>query len=166
MARSVEKIYGDAFYEALVSADHLTEGLKDAEALLEVYDEKRDMDSVLSSLCPETLGLYAAAVEKGREDKMPGMLRAFILRAKEEAGVGTALITTAFPLTEEKKEEIIRKLQDTSDYRLIEADFRVDPSLIGGIVLRLGGRMVDGSIRTRLRRMKRELKDLKIKESE
>jgi len=166
VARSVETIYGDAFYEALLSADHLTEGLKDAEALLEVYDEKRDLESVLSSLCPETLGLYAAAVEKGREDKMPGMLRAFLLRAKEEAGVGSAVITTAFPLPEEKKEEITRKLQDTSDYRLIEADFRVDPSIIGGMVIRLGGRMVDGSVRTRLGRMKRELKDLRIKESE
>ena len=96
---------------------------------------------------------------------MPGMLRAFLLRAKEEAGVGTALVTTAFPLPEEKQAEIVRKLQDTSDYRLIEADFRVDPSLIGGMVIRLGGRTVDGSVRTRLRRMKRELKDLKIKES-
>lgn len=166
MARSVEKIYGDAFYEALLSADRLTEGLRDAEALLEVYDEKRDLESVLSSLCPETLGLYASAVEKGREDKMPGMLRAFLLRAKEEAGVGSAVITTAFSLPEEKKEEITRKLQDTSDYRLIEADFRVDPSIIGGMVIRLGGRMVDGSVRTRLGRMKRELKDLRIKESE
>ena len=165
MARSVETIYGDAFYEALLSVDRLEAGLRDAEALLEVYEEKRDLESVVSSLCPETEGLYSAAVEKGREDAIPGILRAFIARAKEEAGIGTAVVTTAFPLSEEKKEEILQKLRDTSGYRMIEAEWEVDPSLIGGIVIRLGGRMVDGSVRQRLGRMKRELKDLRIKES-
>ena len=165
MARSVEKIYGDAFYEALLSEDRLAEGLRDAEALLEVYEEKREPEAVLSSLCRETEALYAATVEKGREDRMPGILRAFILRAKEEAGIGIATVTTAFSLTEEKKAEIERKLRETSGCREIETDWQVDPSLIGGIVIRLGGRMVDGSVRTKIGRMKRELRDLKIKEN-
>ena len=165
MARSVEKIYGDAFYEALLSAGHLTEGLRDAEALLEVYAEKREAEPVLASLCPETEGLFSAVLEKGREDAVPGILRAFILRAKEEAGIGTAVITTAFPLSREKKEEIVGKLRETSRYRTVEAEWIVDPSIIGGIVVKLGGRMVDGSVHTRITRMKRELRDLKIKES-
>ena len=165
MARSVETIYGDAFYEALLSAGHLAEGLRDAEALLEAFAEKREADPVLSSLCPETEGLFSAVLEKGREDAIPGILRAFILRAKEEAGIGTAVITSAFPLSDEKKEEIVNKLRETGGYRSVEAEWAVDPSLIGGIVVKLGGRMVDGSVRTRIMKMKRELKDLKIKES-
>ena len=165
MARSVETIYGDAFYEALLSAGHLSEGLRDAEALLEAFAEKREADPVLSSLCPETEGLFSAVLEKGREDAIPGILRAFILRAKEEAGIGTAVITSAFPLSDEKKEEIVNKLRETGGYRSVEAEWAVDPSLIGGIVVKLGGRMVDGSVRTRIMKMKRELKDLKIKES-
>ena len=165
MARSVETIYGDAFYEALLSAGHLEEGLRDAEALLEAFAEKREADPVLASLCPETEGLFSAVLEKGREDAIPGILRAFILRAKEEAGIGTAVITSAFPLSDEKKEEIVNKLRETGGYRSVEAEWAVDPSLIGGIVVKLGGRMVDGSVRTRIMKMKRELKDLKIKES-
>ena len=165
MARSVETIYGDAFYEALLSAGHLSEGLRDAEALLEAFAEKREADPVLSSICPETEGLFSAVLEKGREDAIPGILRAFILRAKEEAGIGTAVITSAFPLSDEKKEEIVNKLRETGGYRSVEAEWAVDPSLIGGIVVKLGGRMVDGSVRTRIMKMKRELKDLKIKES-
>ena len=166
MARSVETIYGDAFYEALVSAGHLEEGLRDAEALLGVFKGSGDADAVTASLCPETQGLFGAVAEKGREETMPGILRAFIERAKKEAGIGTAVVTTAFPLSEEKKEEIIEKLRSTSEYRVIEAEWIVDPSLIGGIVIRLGGRMLDGSVRERLSRLKRELKEMKIKESE
>ena len=166
MARSVEKIYGNAFYEALVSAGHLEEGLRDAEALLGVFKGAGDLQDVVSSLCPETEGLFGAVVEKGREETIPGILRAFIERAKEEAGIGTAVVSTAFPLSEEKKEEILEKLRTTSKYRTIEAEWIVDPSLIGGIVIRLGGRMVDGSVSQKIGRMKRELKEMKIKESE
>ena len=166
MARSVETIYGDAFYEALVSAGHLSEGLRDAEALLRVFKGEGGLEEAVSSLCPETEGLFGAVAEKGREETMPGILRAFLERAKREAGIGTAVITTAFPLSEEKKEEILKKLRETSEYREIEAEWTVDPSLIGGIVIRLGGRMVDGSVRNRLGRLKRELREMKIKESE
>ena len=165
MARSVETIYGDAFYEALVSAGHLEEGLRDAEALLSVFKGGGELTSVVSSLCPETEGLFSAVVEKGREEQMAGILRAFIERSKAEAGIGTAVISTAFPLAEEKKEEILEKLRRTSGYREIEAEWTVDPALIGGIVIRLGGRMVDGSVRTKIGRMKRELREMKIKES-
>ena len=166
MARSVETIYGDAFYEALVSAGHLEEGLRDAEALLGVFKGEGDVEEVTSSLSDETQALFGLVVEKGREETMPGILRAFIERAKREAGIGTAVITTAFPLSEEKKEEIILKLRETAKYRVIEAEWIVDPSLIGGIVIRLGGRMVDGRVRQRLGRLKRELREMKIKESE
>ena len=54
-------------------------------------------------------------------------------------------------------EEIEKKLLDTTGYKKVEIEYITDPSLIGGIVIRVGDRVVDGSIRTRLYELKRGL---------
>ena len=56
-----------------------------------------------------------------------------------------------------QKEEIEKKLLDTTGYKKVEIEYITDPSLIGGIVIRVGDRVVDGSIRTRLYELKRGL---------
>lgn len=162
MGRSVEKIYGNALYDACVSASSIDRVLSEAEMLLSAYEGKTDLAALSRDLSDEMKGLYAAVLDKGRELQMPGILRHFISRAKEEKGIGSARVVTAVPLTEEKKEEIRKKLAETTRYREVEAEFTVDPDLIGGIVISTGGRMVDGSVRTKLDKMKNSLLKLKL----
>ena len=63
------------------------------------------------------------------------------------------------PVTEEQKQQIEKKLLSTTDYTAFEMDYQTDPSLIGGIIIRIGDRVVDGSVRTKLERMARSLSE-------
>ena len=57
---------------------------------------------------------------------------------------------------------IEKRLLDTTDYEQIECNYTVDPILIGGMIIRIGDRVVDSSIRTKLDKMERELMAIQL----
>jgi F-type H+-transporting ATPase subunit delta len=100
------------------------------------------------------LGLLA---EKGRAGSIEGIhaeLEQMIARAEGQLSV---TLTTAYELSDEEAGGIVRRIERASGRR-IEAVRKVDPSLIGGIVLQAGSLRADASVRGRLDRMKQELK--------
>ena len=60
-------------------------------------------------------------------------------------------------LTEDQKERIRKKLPDTTDYLSMRVRYEVDPSLIGGMVIKLKDKVVDSSLKTKLGHMKNSL---------
>ncbi len=75
----------------------------------------------------------------------------------EHLGIGRAQITTAVPLDESRRERIVNSLRALTDYERIEVSEHVDPSIIGGVLARVGDRLFDGSTRSRLRSMQESL---------
>ena len=67
-------------------------------------------------------------------------------------------MTSAMALDDAHRKKIEQKLLDTTDYVSFEIDYKVDPSLIGGIVIRIGDKVVDGSIRTRINNLTQSLR--------
>jgi F-type H+-transporting ATPase subunit delta len=65
-------------------------------------------------------------------------------------------LTTAFELSDEQADEIVRQIEQATG-RSVEATRRVDPSLIGGLVLQADSLRVDASVRGRLNRLREEL---------
>ena len=61
-----------------------------------------------------------------------------------------------------QKEKIQEKLLATTDYVSMQMHYETDPALIGGLVIRIGDRVVDSSIRTRLEDMKRNLMKIQL----
>ena len=61
-----------------------------------------------------------------------------------------------------KKEEVQKRLLETTSYESIQTEYQVDASLIGGIVIQIGDRVVDGSIRTQLGNMAKELSKIQL----
>ncbi|MFH1382265.1 MAG: ATP synthase F1 subunit delta [Chloroflexota bacterium] len=75
-------------------------------------------------------------------------------------GIELAEVSTAVPLDEKDKEELTGRLSTLATKKVvIEAE--VNPSLVGGIVARIGGKLLDASTRTRLEALKRELSGMK-----
>jgi F-type H+-transporting ATPase subunit delta len=95
-------------------------------------------------------------VEKGRAAELEEIHREFEeLVAAEERRLKVEL-TTAYELSDDEAEEIIGQIEKASG-RQVEATRKVDPTLIGGLVLRAGSMRVDASVRGRLERLRREL---------
>ena len=67
-----------------------------------------------------------------------------------------------FALSDEQKTALEKRLLDTTGYVQFEMHYDVDASLLGGMVIRIGDRVVDSSIKTRLYGLKKELSALQL----
>jgi len=110
----------------------------------------------------ELTGFFVLILQKDRYNEIDGILNYFIAKVKEHKGIGTVYVTSAVALKDQQKQEIEKKLLDTTSYRQVEMHYAVDTSLIGGLVIRIGDRVVDSSIRTKLGGLTKELADLQI----
>ena len=100
------------------------------------------MVSWLQLLCEKgRIGYFRACVKEYRA----------LLAAKE--AVITARVSSAVPLTEEESKALKQKLEKISGQTVL-LDRTVDPSLMGGVVVEMNGRVMDGSLRRRLRAVK------------
>jgi F-type H+-transporting ATPase subunit delta len=95
-------------------------------------------------------GFLIIVVTKGRYKDLPDIFAYFIARVKEYKKIGVAEVTSAVPLGEEQKQKIEQKLLDTTRYETMEIDYKVDESKIGGLMIRIGDRVVDSTISSRL----------------
>ena len=81
---------------------------------------------------------------------------------KEHKGIGIAYVASAVVLTDEQKKQVEARLLATTRYRQVEMHYEVCTELIGGMVIRIGDRVVDSSIRSRLSDMERSLMKLQL----
>jgi len=94
--------------------------------------------------------------EKGRAGELDEMARDFErLIAREERRL-TVELTTARELSDAEAEAILKQIEDAAG-RKVEATRKVDPDLVGGIVLQAGSLRLDASVRGRLERLRHEL---------
>ena len=103
-----------------------------------------------------TRNFVLLVAEKGRANEFEEIYRELDgLVAAEEKRLIVEL-TTAFELSEEEADSILKKIEQASG-RSVEATRKVDPSLIGGIVLQAGTLRVDASVRGRIEQLRQDL---------
>ena len=88
------------------------------------------------------------------------MIAAYKKLYDESRGVTRAEVTTASALTGENLAALKEQLKASSGGRDVDLDVRVDPAIIGGLVVKLGSRMVDGSLRTKLNAIRLAMKEV------
>ena len=71
-------------------------------------------------------------------------------RVKEYKKIGVAEVTSAIPLTGVQKQKVEQKLLQTTPYETMEIEYKVDAAKIGGLMIRIGDRVVDGTVSSRL----------------
>ncbi|HEV2302641.1 MAG TPA: F0F1 ATP synthase subunit delta [Stellaceae bacterium] len=88
---------------------------------------------------------------------VPAMIGAYLQRLAERRGEVTAEVTAAQPLSEAQLARLIDELRKSAGRR-VSVETRVDPQLLGGMIVKLGSRMVDGSLRSKLQRLQLAMK--------
>ena len=86
----------------------------------------------------------------------------FLDQVKELKGIGVAYVTTPEALKKEQRQQIAEKLLKTTKYRRMEMHYSRDKSLIGGMVIRIGDRVVDSSIKTKLDVLQKQLMKIQL----
>lgn len=185
MAKLVPGTYGDALFELAVEMGKLDSFLDEAKAVVAAIatnDEfnrmmnhpkivKEDKISTIEAIfkgriSDELLGLMVQLVTKGHTAEMKAVFEHFIDRAKEYKRIGTVYVTTVIELNEIQKHDLVEKLKSTTEYESFEIHYNQDPSLIGGMVIRIKDRVVDSSIRTKLESLKSDLSKIQLKVGE
>ncbi len=88
---------------------------------------------------------------------LPDMITGFLNRLAERRGEVTAQVTVAQELTPVQHDALTEQLRQAVG-RKVTVDIRVDPSLLGGLVAKVGSRMVDASLRSKLHRLQLAMK--------
>lgn len=104
-------------------------------------------------LSPPTAGLLEYLVRKRRLRILPELAAGYSAEADRRLGVLRATVTSALPLGEGQKRDIVARLQQITGAR-VEVSEQTDESLIAGFQVRAGGAFYDGSLRGRLERIK------------
>ena len=104
----------------------------------------------LAGLTRDFLGLVA---QNRRLFAVPAMIEAYLKKLAERRGEITAEVTVAHPLNEARHAALLEQLRRTVGARVV-VDIRVDPSLLGGMIVKIGSRMVDASLNSRLQRLR------------
>lgn len=119
-------------------------------------ERRMDMAGRALQVSPLVLNLAKLLIRKGRSLDARAVSEAFNRMADEVEGIAHAEITTAVPLSDEQLNAIAAKLT-TSMGKNVRATGVVKPEIIGGVIVKVGDRLVDGSVKTRLKRLRREL---------
>ena len=110
----------------------------------------------------ELLGFLTIIISKDRYQEIDGILEYFLTEVKKYKGIGVATVTTAVPLRADQCKKVEQKLLNTTDYKSMEIHYEQDAALIGGMVIRIGDRVVDSSISTKLNELQKELLKVQI----
>ena len=108
-------------------------------------------------LDPLTRNFLGVLAQNRRLSKLEGVIRAFNTLAARHRGEITAEVTSAFPLDDDQVDAIKQNLR-TRMGRDIAVEMNVDPAILGGLVVKIGSQMIDGSIRTKLNNLAQAMK--------
>ena len=181
MAKLISKTYGDALFELAVEDDKVDVLLEEIEQLQKILAENEDFGRLMNHpkiikeekievaktvfegrISGELLGFLTIIISKDRYREIDEILTYFVAKVKEYKGIGIATVTTAVPLKDDQCKAVEKKLLDTTKYKSMEIHYGVDASLIGGMVIRIGDRVVDSSISTKLSELQKDLLKVQV----
>ena len=117
------------------------------QVLMELFGDKLERP---------VLGLLSVLVDKRREPYFDNIVAEFERYKDLRDGRVHAHVTTARPLDEDQRQELRSELEKSSG-KSVKLHEQVDPRLIGGLIVKVGDKIIDGSIRRRMRRLRRRM---------
>lgn len=174
---SLQGRYASALFDLASEDGNVSAVESDLEKLERALDENADLAALirnpqisradaskvmaavgdLLSLSPLTRNFIGVLAGNRRLARLPETIRAFFAIAAAARGEATAQVATAHPLGEDQVEALRQKLE-AREGRNIKIRTSVDPDLLGGLVVTIGSKRIDSSIRTRLNSLAQAMK--------
>ena len=181
MAKLVSKTYGEALFELAVEETKLDVFMEEVKALLLTLEQNPEFSKLMNHpkigkddklavienvfggrLEKELTGFLRLIVSKDRYGEIEEILTYFLEQVKAEKGIGVARVKSAQALSDAQKKAIEKRLLETTRFKQMEITYDVDEALIGGLVIRIGDRVVDSSIQTKLNELKKLLMKIQL----
>ncbi|MEK9597882.1 MAG: F0F1 ATP synthase subunit delta [Alphaproteobacteria bacterium] len=170
--------YATALYQLATEAKQVDEILEDLNSFNELIDNNSDLQTLIYSpvfradekaaavghllkkakanaLVIQFVGTIA---KNGRLFAISSIISAFIKEVDNRRGKISAEVVSAIPLDNERQAKIQESIISLADAKDVSLVMRVDSSLIGGLVIRIGSRMFDTSLKTKLNRLESAMK--------
>lgn len=181
MAKLVSKTYGDALFELALSKDVLKDIWDEVTAVGQIWKDNADIESLMEHpridieekvqliknifegrVSDIMTGFLVTVLEKGRASELENIFDYFTDRAREYYNIGVAYVTSAVELNDSQKKQIEKRLIEVTKYVEFVMNYSVEPKLIGGMIIRIGDRVMDNSIRNKLNTLSRTLTGIQL----
>ena len=154
----------DAVFEEMEGIQKTIFESKELKNLLESPLIKTDvkinsLKAVFSKSSNITLGLFNSLSSNKRLSILDDVALSFIALYKQDKGAQQATVKTAIPLTKELETQVLNKVKELTGKSEVSLENIVDPSIIGGFILRVGDLQYNASIANQLANLKRSFND-------
>ena len=120
-------------------------------------EKERVLRAVMGrAVAPAAVNLVLLMARRGRPGAIQPMIAHFAELLRRERGIALAEVRTALPLDDGQRADVAARLRSLTGSE-VEINETVDPELIGGIAVRIGDRLYDASVRSRLVRLRARL---------
>ena len=171
---AIARRYAEAMFDLALKQNTLDRTLGDVQEIARLFSkhtlayllrepkiparrkEQALREALSANVLSTSLNLALLVVQRELVDLMPNIaaeLQQMVFDYKNQA---TAEVTTAVPL-DEQQEDLVKRALERRTGKAILLQTRVDPTILGGVVARVGDRVIDGSVRQRLEVLKRQL---------
>ena len=170
----ISKPYARALFELALGDGTLDSVYKEAQTILNVFHSEKGLaefiknpgiaqgkkeallNKVFSDLNAHIKSLMSLMMKKGREAQIEAAIKGFVELTKEHMGIVDARVHSATVLSKEQI-ELLRSKLSTVLGKQVEIETIVDPSLIGGLLIKAGSVIIDNTIKKHLRVLKNQL---------
>ena len=168
-------------FEIAMEQDKAGELMEEIQGIRQVLKENPELDKMMKHpgipkqekvkvvenvfkgrISDELTGFLQIIISKERYGDLQAIFSYFIDKVKEVRKIGVAYVTSAVELSEAQKESVKDKLLETTSYKSMEMHYKVDKSLIAGMVIRIGDRVVDSSVRTKIDELTKQLLQIQL----
>ena len=173
---AVAKRYAQAIFELGVETSNVALLTDDVKHLAQAYEASAELRSVLENplvsaedrkalvdelstrlnLSPLGRNTFGLLVERRRIAALPAIAKELAKLADERAGIVRGKVTSAVPLSETYFQKLQREIESLTGKKVL-LERNQDPELIAGLVVQIGDRIIDGSVRARLDQMREQL---------
>ena len=170
--------YASALFDLADETNSLDQVAQDLDSFRRLLSESADLRRVIASpvigrdlQTKAILAVLDAAEIKGltrsfigtvaakrRAPDLPAMITAFLAELARRRGETTATVTSAVPLTPEQLQQLTDTLRRMLGDAKVSIDARVEPDILGGLLVKVGSRLFDSSIRSKLQRLQLAMK--------